>query len=232
MKKLFGVLVIVSLAAGIWWQMRPSVFDTGHPLTSDGSAIDLLADLDTNELSPGWAHRTFLTVSPADFQMVQDAETPTLQCITNNSASILARDTQIPVAALPTLSWDWKVIQPIESDIDEATKEGDDHPARLFIVFSNENDERKAMEIIWSNRKYAPGDYKIIGDFYHYVANGLNENIGIWHSETVDLQKIYTDIGGTGTPTLQVLGFFCDSDNTGEQSDALFKNVRLSSVSN
>ena len=84
------------------------------------------------------------------------------------------------------------------------------------------------MEIIWSNKKYAPGDYKIIGDFHHYVANGLNENIGKWHSQTVDLRQIYSDIGGTGTPTLQVLGFFCDSDNTGAQSEGFFRDVRLS----
>ena len=232
MKKILGMILVVVLAGGAWWVMRPSAFDTGNPLTSDGSDINLLNGFDTDNLPDGWVHRTFLTASAAEYKMVEDDGDPALQCTTNNSASILARDTQIAVADLPTLSWDWKITQPIVSDIDEATKDGDDHPARFFLVFSNQNGDRKAMEIIWSNQKYAIGDYKIIGEFHHYVANGLNENTGTWHSETVDLQQIYADIGGTGTPTLEVLGFFCDSDNTGAQSDALFKNVFLKASQN
>ena len=232
MKKILGAMVLVAVAGCVWWVMRPSAFDTGAPLTSDGADINLLSGLDTSNLSDGWVHRTFLTSSAATYQTLEENGAPALRCTTHNSASILARDTQIAVSDLPTLSWDWKITQPIVSDIDEATEDGDDHPARLFLVFSNQDKERKAMEIIWSNQKYAVGEYKIIGDFHHYVANGLNENVGAWHSETVDLQQIYTDIGGSGTATLEVLGFFCDSDNTGAQSDAVFKNVRLQTAQN
>lgn len=230
MKKSIGLVLVALLAGGAWWMMRPSGFQTDAPLLSDGPRIELLKGLDTNALPKGWVHRKFLTVSAADYQMVQEDGATALQCTTNNSGSILARDTQIAVDALPMLSWQWKVTQPINSQVDEATKEGDDHPLRLFVVFSNETQERRAMEIIWSNRKYAPGDYKIIGEFHHYVANGLNENINTWHSQSVDLRQIYADIGGTGTPTLQTLGFFCDSDNTGGRSRGFFKDVQLSAA--
>lgn len=228
MKKLLGAIGVVTIAGSAWWMIKPSGFDTANPLVSDGTPISLLNGFDPERLTEGWVHRTFMTVSAADYQMVQEDGAPALRCTTDNTASILARDTQIAVGDLPYLSWQWKVTQPIESDVDEATKEGDDHPARFFLVFSNEAQDRTAMEIIWSNRTYQPGDYKIIGDFYHYVANGLPENSGTWHSETVDLQQIYSDIGGTGVPTLQTLGFFCDSDNTGTQSEAFFREVTLS----
>ncbi|MEP5760028.1 MAG: DUF3047 domain-containing protein [Litoreibacter sp.] len=230
MKKIIALIIAVVLAGGIWWVVRPSGFDTGAPLMSGGATIELLNDLDTNDLPEGWVHRKFLTVSSADYRMIEEDGTDVLQCATNNSASILARDVKIDVAALPILSWQWKVVQPIKSEIDEATEEGDDHPVRLFMVFFNEAGDRKAMEIIWSNKKYAPGDYKIIGDFHHYVANGLDENIGKWHTQSVDLRQMYTDIGGVGVPVLRTLGFFCDSDNTGTQSEGLFKDVRLNSA--
>lgn len=228
MKKRIGAAVIAVVAAGAWWTLRPSGFDTDAPLLFSGGDIDLLQGLDTDDLPDGWVHRKFLTVAAADYHMVDNDGQPALQCTTDGSASIFARDTQIAVADLPILSWDWKVIQPIESDVDESTEDGDDHPLRFFIVFSNENSDRKAMEIIWSNKTYAPGDYKIIGDFYHFVANGLDENVGEWHAQNVDLRQLYADIGGTGTPTIQTLGFFCDSDNTGMQSDGVFRNVVLS----
>ena len=64
---------------------------------------------------------------------------------------------------LPILSWRWKVTQPIESDVDEATEEGEDDPLGLYLRFANEAGETFGAEIIWSNRKYQPGDYKVIG---------------------------------------------------------------------
>lgn len=228
MKKLLGSIAFVIIAGGAWWMIRPSGFETANALVSNGAPLSLLEGFDPANPTEGWVHRKFMTISAADYQMVQEDGMAALRCTTDNSASILARDTQITVGDLPYLSWRWKVTQPIESDVDEATKEGDDHPARFFVVFSNAAQDRTAMEIIWSNRKYKPGDYKIIGDFYHLVANGLNENTGTWHRETVDLRQIYSDIGGTGTPTLQTLGFFCDSDNTGTQSEAFFTDVTLS----
>jgi hypothetical protein len=204
MKKLLGALILIAIAGGVWWMMRPTSFETDKPLVLDEAPVDLLAGLDTDTLTDGWVHRKFLTITAADYQMVQEEGAPALRCGTDSSASIFARDAQINVADAPILSWQGKVSQPIESDVDEATKEGDDHPVRLFLVFSNETGDRRAMEIIWSNKKFAPGDYKIIGDFCHYVANGLNENVGTWHSETVDLRQIYSNIGGAGKPTLEV----------------------------
>ena len=62
MKKILSFLIVVILAAGLWWVMRPSGFDTGAPLVSQGDAIDLLQDLDTDNLSEGWVHRTFLSL--------------------------------------------------------------------------------------------------------------------------------------------------------------------------
>ena len=228
MKKCLLAIIFVAVAGMVYWKMRPSPFNTDNPLTASDAPVELLSDLNTEELSSGWVHRKFLTIKPADYQMTEENGVPVLRCTTNNTASILARDTFIPVDNYPVLSWRWKVVQAIESDIDEATVDGDDHPVRLFLVFSNENGDRNAMEIIWSNKKYLPGDYKIIGNFYHYVANGLDKNIGKWFDQTVDLRQIYKDIGGTGTPTLEALGFFCDSDNTDGKSLGMFSDVVLS----
>lgn len=228
MKRLGIAISIAALLGGAYWMTRPPFFDTGSPLLGSGQAIDLLADLDTGDLGDGWRERRFFRITPAQYGVIEENGTRVLHCTTDNSASILARDTQIPVTELPILSWRWKVSEPIQSDVDEAIEAGDDHPLRFYMQFSNENGETRGAEVIWSNKKYAPGDYKIIGEFYHYVANGLDENVREWHDQSLDLGKLYTDIGGTGTPTLQTLGFFCDSDNTGSSSAGAFSNVMLS----
>lgn len=218
----------MALLGGAFWITRAPFFDTGSPLLGSDQPVDLLADLDTGDLGDGWRERRFFRITPTDYRLEEEDGTRILRCTTDNSASIFARDTQIPLAELPILSWRWTVTQSIQSDVDEATEAGDDHPLRFYLQFSNENNETRGAEIIWSNKRYAPGDYKIIGSFYHYVASGLDANIGEWHDQSLDLRQLYTDIGGTGTPTLQTLGFFCDSDNTGGSTDGAFSNVVLS----
>lgn len=207
-------------------------FATEYPLTAptDGSGEILLIDqnFQIDPLSKGWGHRKFFAVAATKYSIERLDQGSVLQCQTNNSGSILARHTDIPLEDFPILSWSWKVEIPINSSLGEATKEGDDHPARLFLRFSEDNGERRGLEIVWSNQIYAPGDYKIIGNFYHYVANGLDKNVGVWHDQSVDLSQIYRDIGGTSAnPKLSLLGFFCDSDNTGGASLAYFDKVRL-----
>ena len=231
MTRVLILLAIAVAGAAAYWMTRPFSYETGAPLearTGPVALFDGLDRLDTAALPEGWLHRTFFRVPPTEYDLTESDGSTALRCRTRGSASILARDTRIALADLPILSWRWKVTQPIESDLDEATEEGDDHPLRFYLRFENEQGETRSAEVIWSNRKFAPGEYKIIGSFYHYVANGRAENVGRWHDQRLDLRMLYSDIGGTGTPTLTALGFFCDSDNTGGRSDGLIADIILS----
>ena len=223
-----GIVVVIGVAYWAYTATRAPFWDTDMPLVASLGAVDFLGDLNTDTLGAGWKERTFFRVTPANYEITQEDGAAALRCSTDNSASILARDTDIALADLPILTWSWKVVQPIDSNVDEDTKEGDDHPMRFYLRFINETGDTKSAEIIWSNKKYAPGDFKIIGTFPHLVANGLDKNVGTWHDQTVDLRQLYSDIGGAGTARLDVLGFFCDSDNTGAKSDGYFRNITLS----
>jgi hypothetical protein len=82
---------------------------------------------------------------------------------------------------------------PIRSPLDERTREGDDHPARLFLRFLTDRGEKRAMEVIWGNR-LKPGDYKYIGGFPHFVANAGEDRVGRWLDERIDLARVYAEI--------------------------------------
>ena len=230
------IVVAVLIAAGLgYWQYREArnnVFKTGTPLTASDAVsgeIPLLgADFSVDPLSKGWGHRTFLRYPPTDYSMTTIDGRRALHCATHASASILARHTAIPVADFRTLSWEWKIETPLTSNLDEATREGDDHPARFFVSFKSTEDTAHRAEIIWSNKRFQPGDYKDIEGFLHLVVNGHDENVGVWHAQSVDLMALYRKISGrTDNPVMDVLGFFCDSDNTGGQTSAYFADVVL-----
>src|SRR5262249_14992296 len=69
-----------------------------------------------------------------------------------STASMLFRHVDLDLADYQFLIWRWYIEEPIESPLDEHTREGDDHPARLFLVFRMAAGEERRMEIIWGNK--------------------------------------------------------------------------------
>jgi len=116
---------------------------------------------------------------------------------------------------------------PIRSPIDERTREGDDHPARLFLRLITDRGEKRAMEVIWGNR-LKPGDYKYIGSFPHCVANAGDDWVGRWLDEKIDLARVYAEIWKDAAPAHLIdVALFCDSDDTHTASISYFAYVRL-----
>ena len=152
---------------------------------------------------------------------------PSMRFETHDSASMLFRHVDIDLAAYPMLAWRWFIELPIHSPLDERTREGDDHPARLFFRFVTERGEKRAMEVIWGN-KLKPGDYKYISGFPHFVADAGDDRVGRWLDEKIDLAAVYDEIWKDAAPTHLVdVAVFCDSDDTHTASIAYFAYVQL-----
>jgi Protein of unknown function (DUF3047) len=191
----------------------------------DAVVMDFSAPFSLKPLPPGWYHRTFWTRAPMQISFATKDGVPALRCETHSSGSMLFRHVDIDLADYPRLAWRWFIEVPIDSPLDERTRAGDDHPARLFIAFKTAMGEDRRMEVIWGNRLKA-GAYKYIDKFPHYVANGGNENVGRWHAEEIDLMAIYRHIWRDGAPARVVdIALFCDSDDTHTASIAYFADV-------
>lgn len=235
MKRRRNLIVIAAVAAGIagavavWVQMRDGRLDV--LVAGDGpevAVLEITEPLAPEPLPPGWRHRTFWTRSAAEFSLAVKDKVPALRVATDDSASMLVRDVDVDLALFPILAWRWLVELPIDSDIDERTREGDDHPARFFLRFLGADDTPRAMEIIWGNRHLGRGDIKMLGDFPHYVANGGRLNVGRWHDERVDLRTLFRRFwGDPAGARLTEIAVFCDSDETGTRSISYFADVRL-----
>ena len=71
---------------------------------------------------------------------------PSMRFETHDSASMLFRHVDIDLTAYPMLAWRWYIELPIRSPLDERTREGDDHPVRLFLRFLTDRGDKRAME--------------------------------------------------------------------------------------
>ena len=203
------------------------------PLLSNGKdtlpVMDFSVAKPLDPLPDGWIKNEFFTRSPMQYSFGTHQGVSAMRFATDDSASMLGRDMDIDLAQYPILTWKWLVEIPITSTISEKLREGDDHPARLFVTLETAKGERRAFEIIWANKEFQIGQYKIIDEFHHYTANGGDAKlIGRWFEERLDLQKIYREIWQDGEqPRLTHIAVFCDSDETGTRSVAWFSHITL-----
>jgi hypothetical protein len=172
---------IVGLIAGAGVIARHFFGERGEVLKPDGGPVVTVMDFGQrfplDPLPSGWQHRKFWTRSPMSMASAVKDGVPSMRFETHDSASMLFRDVDIDLAAYPMLAWRWYIELPIRSPLDERTREGDDHPARLFLRFETDRGEKRAMEVIWGNL-LKPGDYKYIGGFPHFVADAGDNRIG------------------------------------------------------
>jgi hypothetical protein len=225
---LIGGVALVGAVGLIGWHFWG---EQGEVLRPDGGRVVTVMDFGRSfpldPLPSGWRHRKFWTRSPMSMAFAVKDGVPSIRFETHDSASMLFRQVDIDLAAYPMLAWRWLIELPIRSSVDERTREGDDHPARLFLRFATDRGEKRAMEVIWGNRLKA-GDYKYIGGFPHFVAEGGDDRVGRWLDERIDLGRIYAEIWKDAAPAHLVdVAVFCDSDDTHTASISYFAYVRL-----
>jgi len=174
----FGGIAIVTVVGLISWHLFGGRRDVLKP---DGGPVVTVMDFGQSfpldPLPSGWWHRKFWTRSPMTMAFAVKEGVPSMRFETHDSASMLFRYVDIDLAAYPMLAWRWYIELPIRSPLDERTREGDDHPARLFLRFVTDRAEKRAMEVIWGNR-LNPGEYKYIGGFPHFVADAGDDRVG------------------------------------------------------
>jgi hypothetical protein len=225
---LIGAVALSAVAGVIGWHF----FDwRGEVLRPDGGPVVTVMDFGQSfpldPLPSGWRHRKFWTRSPMSMAFAINDGVRSMRFETHDSASMLFRHVDIDLATYPMLVWRWYIELPIRSPLDERTREGDDHPARLFLRFTTDRGEKRAMEVIWGNR-LRPGDYKYIGSFPHFVADAGDDRVGRWLDERIDLARGYAEIWKDAAPVQLVdVAVFCDSDDTHTASISYFAYVRL-----
>jgi hypothetical protein len=133
---LIGGVVLVTAVGLIGWNFFGG---RGEVLKPDGGPIVTVMDFERSfpldPLPSGWRHRKFWTRSPMNMAFAIKDGVPGMRFETHDSASMLFRHVDIDLAAYPMLAWRWYIERPIRSPLDERTREGDDHPARLFLRF-------------------------------------------------------------------------------------------------
>lgn len=170
----------------------------------------------------GWEEKVF--DGRVDYQLVNEDGRQVLQADSRGNASAMIYRLNIDPQQYPTLRWRWKIDHILEKG-HAGLKEGDDYPARIYIVFDAWLPiYTRSINYIWASSVEL--DTVTANPYYKRsimlaVESGA-EKAGEWVVEERSLVVDYQRVFGRNAPRIKAVAVMTDGDNTGENVRAWF----------
>ena len=198
-----------------------------------------------------WQSFTFPNIPvSSEYRLTKEGAVTCLHMESNGGASALVFNESFNVYDYRKLKWRWKVHNVYHKG-DTTSKQGDDYPARLYVMFRYDNKTASlakrirygaaklvygeyppdsSLNYIWANRDDARD---IITNPYTDqakmipVSRGEND-LGRWQTYVVDIVKDYRSAFHKDPPAEATIAVMIDGDNTGEAARACIDFIRIS----
>ena len=196
------------------------------PLQAETIALSQFA---TEGLS-GWSEKSFY--GQTQYSIVERNGDKVLSAESNNSASALYKETRIDLEKTPYLNWSWLVVKHL-GDIDERQKEGDDYPARVYVVISGGIFfwKTRAINYVWSSNQPEgtlwPNAYT---DNARMMAlESGSAFLGQWRTEKRNIRADLRQQFGEDLRYIDGIAVMTDTDNSHGQALSYYRNLFFSS---
>jgi hypothetical protein len=194
------------------------------------------------EVPRGWKLRKFPgRTKGARAEWVTEDGVRSVKLSSRANLTFLEKTVNIDISEYPVVAWKWKVENILEGN-DERTREGDDHPVRLFFVF--EPDESKQsfwfrlkrflyldrihghpyggrfLEYLWSSHLERGEVIDDPGKPWQklLIIEGGPRNIGKWLSYERNLHEDFKKLYHEEPRRLIFIGILSDTDQTGQEA--------------
>lgn len=198
----------------------------------------------------GWQPLTFPGIKAhSTYAIERDGDRTFLRAESSASASAVVHRGEFDVYQYPKLKWRWR-IQNIYRKANATTREGDDFPIRIYVLFTydprqagfgdrisygfakalyGEYPPHSSLVYAWSSREHA---VRIITSPYTGRAKEILLRqgpalTGTWQDEEVDILEDYEAAFGKKPPRKARLAIMNDSDNTGERSVSWVDHIEV-----
>ncbi|MBU2510711.1 DUF3047 domain-containing protein [bacterium] len=155
-----------------------------------------------------------------------------LKTESNGTASAFYKTVEIDLKRTPYLNWSWKV-ENIFPDLDEQTKDGDDFPARVYVVVSSGFAfwKTKAINYVWSSNNPV-GDYwpnPFTNNVIMVPLQSGVDKINTWTKEKRNVREDLIEFLGIEALTLDGVAVMTDTDNSNGKAVAYYGDVYFTS---
>jgi len=177
----------------------------------------------------GWEEKSFK--GNTSYQLAKLNGMQVLHAESRDAASGLYYEKQIDLNTTPYINWQWNV-EKVISGVDETTRDGDDYPARVYVIFSGGLFfwQTRAINYVWSNNQAVGTDWK----------NAFTENarmialesggtrLGKWVREKRNIKEDYKKLFGEEVEKVDAIAIMTDTDNSGQHAIASYGDIYFS----
>lgn len=183
------------------------------------------------------------------YALVEDGGVTVLRAQSKSAASGLSRKLRVDPAEYPLLRWRWKISNTLKTS-DIYKKEGDDFPARIYVMFDYPLEklpfgERMKLRVaralydpdlpaatlcyVWDGK--APAGTITPSTYTDRVRLVVVESgpgrVGRWVNFERDVHQDFKTAFGEDPPAISALAVATDTDNTGESVTAWYGDISL-----
>jgi hypothetical protein len=177
----------------------------------------------------GWQEKSFK--GNTSYQFLEDNGKTILRAESKAAASGLFYEKKIDLTKTPILNWQWKIDNTIKN-VNEKTKQGDDYPARVYVIFSGGLFfwQTRAINYVWSNNQKSGSIWKnAFTDNARMIAVQAGDlQTGKWISEKRDIRQDYKNLFGEDIETVDAVAIMTDTDNNGSYAAASYGDIFFS----
>jgi len=181
-----------------------------------------------NDLS-GWKEKSFLGHS--HYSLIPVKNTTVLKAQTSAAASGMFKEVDIDLNKTPFINWSWK-IDNIYHGNNERSKEGDDYPARLYVVISGGLFFWKTQSVnyVWSSHQAAgtAWDSAYTSNSKMVAIRSGNKETGQWLKEKRNIHTDFKQLFGEEITKIHAIAVMSDSDNTQQSTTVYYGDIYFS----
>lgn len=196
------------------------------PLQAETTALSQFA---IDGLS-GWTEKRFY--GQTQYSITELNGDKVLLAESNNSASALYKKTRINLKKTPYLNWSWLVLKHL-GDINERQKEGDDYPARIYVLISGGTFlwKTRVLNYVWSSNQPAgsiwPNAYT--NNARMIALQSGSDFIGQWRTEKRNVRDDLRQQFGEDLWYIEGIAVMTDTDNSHGKAFSYYGDLFFSS---
>ncbi len=182
-----------------------------------------------------------------DYRLVDEGGQVVVKAVADASASGLIRKITIDPREYPILQWRWKITNVLKKG-NVHRKDGDDYPARLYILFEYDPDKLGFFEKLkYETAKLFYGAYPPLASINYIWASNAPEglvvpnpysdrsmmvavesgekNLNRWLTEERNIYEDYRKVFKDEPPMISGVAIMTDTDDTGESATAYYGDI-------
>jgi len=178
----------------------------------------------------GWAEKSFSRETR--YSLVERDGSQVLLAQSKATASALYKKVRIDLDKTPFLNWRW-LIENHLGDINERRKEGDDYPARIYVIIDGGIFfwKTRALNYVWSSNQPIGSTWaNAYSDNTRMIAlESGSTYLGQWRSEKRNVRRDLQNQFGEDLRYIDGIAVMTDTDNSQGQATTYYRDLFFSS---